>query len=106
MIPYTRTILTPPTPDQHHRMLLDIVPFPGYVRRDHSPSRQTHSSSLSFGGIGLLGPRDADFEADTFEFRRADRGEGRGDCFAGALASTTALGEEKTVSVCLEGGWR
>lgn len=92
MIPHTRTILTPATADQHHRVLLHVVALPGDVARHDAARTQPHTRRLAFRRVGLLGLGDADFEADAFELRGLDVVEGRGDGLAGALRDAAALG--------------
>lgn len=65
MIPYPGTILRPAPPDQHHAVLLHIVPLSGYVRRDHAPGAQPYPARLAFPGVGLLGLGNADLQADA-----------------------------------------
>ncbi len=66
MISHTRTILTPATSHQYHGMLLHIVSLARNITRHYSPCAQPHSGGFPFCGIGFLGLRDTDFEADTF----------------------------------------
>jgi hypothetical protein len=68
MIPHTRTILTPSTPNQHHRMLLHIMSLSRNITRHHPPGTQPHPRCLPLCGIGFLGFCDPYFEADAFEF--------------------------------------
>jgi len=60
------------------------MPFARYIRRDDPAGAQPDSGDLALAGIGLLGLRGADFEADAFEAGVLGRGERGGDGFEGA----------------------
>lgn len=91
MIPHTGTILTASAADKHDTVLLNVVALAGNVGRDMAARAETHTSSLTLSGIGLLGPLNTDFEADTLLLRALRIGEGRRDGVASALASSDFL---------------
>lgn len=93
LVPHTGTILRPPTPDQHHAVLLDVVPLTGNVCGDGLAGRQAHTCRLAFARVWFLGPRDADFDAYAFSLRVLASCQGRGDGVARAAGFATALGE-------------
>lgn len=104
MIPHTGTILRPAAPHEHHAVLLDVVPLAGDVGRDDGARRELDTRRLALARVGLLGPDDADAEADALERGAVRVGEGRGDGVAGALALADAA--EDLVEGCLRGGRR
>jgi len=54
-------------------MLLHIMSFAWYVRRDDTSTGQAHTTSFAFAGIRLLRPGDADFEADAAHAGAVDK---------------------------------
>jgi hypothetical protein len=94
MIPHTGTVLTASATHQHHAMLLDVVALSRDVRRDGPARAQPDTSRLALARVGLLGARDADFEADALALRGEDFREGRGDGVARSLGFTAALDRE------------
>jgi hypothetical protein len=72
-------------------MLLHIMSFPGYIRRNNSPSTQPHSRSFPLCGVRFLGSCNADFETDAFELCGVDGRERWRDGFAGFLWDAAAL---------------
>ena len=99
MIPHAGTILTPPASNQHHAVLLHIVPFPGDIRRDDPAGAEAHLGRLALAGVGLLGLRDPDFEADAFHLGTPDHGGGEG----AALFLRPAAPVPDLVEGCVEG---
>jgi hypothetical protein len=91
MIPHTRTILTSPASDKYYTMLLDIMPFTRYIRRNNSPRTQPHSRRFPFCRIGFLGLRDPDFQTHAFELWSIDIAERWRDGFSYALLFPAAL---------------
>lgn len=91
MIPHTRAILTPAPSNQDHRMLLYIMSLPRNITRHDPPRTKPHSRCFPFCRIGLLGFRDADFDADAFELGGVDVAEGWGDGFSSSLGDAAAL---------------
>lgn len=47
-------VLGPPPLHQHHVVFLQVVPFPGNKHHCFLPIRETHTSALSVGRVGLL----------------------------------------------------
>jgi hypothetical protein len=91
MIPHTGTILTTSSAHQHHAVLLDVVALAGDIGGDRTSGRQPHTGGLALARVGLLGPRDADLEADSLPLRGKDLGQGGGDGVAGSLGFPAAL---------------
>jgi len=91
MVPHTGTVLTPAAAHQHDRVLLDVVPLSGDVGGDGPPRGEPDTGRLALARVGLLGPRDADLEADALALRGEDLREGRGDGVAGSLGFAAAL---------------
>src|SRR4029453_8417703 len=54
LVPNTGQILHPPPADQHHRVLLQVVPNTGDVRGDLNPGRQPDTSDLPQRRVRLL----------------------------------------------------
>ncbi len=90
MIPHTRTVLTPPAPYHHHRVLLYIVSLTRYITTHNPAITKSNFRSLSLTRIGFFGFRDTDFETDTFHFGPANHGGGEGAAFFLGTAGATA----------------
>lgn len=91
MIPHTGTILTPAPSNQHHRMLLHIMPLSRNITRYNPPGAKPHSCCFPFCRVRFLGFGDADFETDTFEFGGVDVAESWGDGFTCSLGDAASL---------------
>jgi len=63
--PYTRQVLRATSPDEHHAVLLEVVPLSGYVRLEDLPRREPHARDLAFRRVGLLGLRGEDLHDDA-----------------------------------------
>ena len=100
MIPHTRTILTPPTSDQYHAVLLYIVTLAWYIRRDDPSTAESDFRCLALARIGLFGFRDADFETHAFHLRTIFHG-GR---FRAARFLRLARGFADLIEGCAEDG--
>lgn len=90
MISHTRTILRTSTTHQDDAVLLNIVALAGEVRSDEGARGKLDTGRLALARVGLLGPDDADTQADSLEDRAPRVGEGRRDGVAGALALADA----------------
>ena len=90
MVPHTRTILRPPTSDEHDTVLLDVVTLAGDVRRNDVPAAQLDTGNLALSGVGLLGTHDTDTQAHALLRRALRGGQGRGGGVARALALAAA----------------
>jgi hypothetical protein len=78
MIFHARAIVGRPSANQHDAVLLDIVSLARDGGRDLPSIREPYTGRLSFARVGLLGARNADFEADSLHLgaaagRREDR---------------------------------
>lgn len=91
MVPHTGTILTPPTAQEHHGMLLHIVALTGDIRRDDTARTQTHTRRLALSRIGFLGLGRADLETDALERWAVRRRERRRHRLALGLRNSTSL---------------
>jgi hypothetical protein len=87
----TGQVLRPPAADKHDAVLLDIVALARDDGRDLAAIGEPHTSSLALAGVGLLGTRDAYFEADAFHLGAAGAGEDGRDGSSGLLALAAAL---------------
>lgn len=99
MISHSRTILRPSTPDNNNTVLLHVVPLPRNITRHYPARAQPHPTRLPLARIRLLGPRDADFEADTFHGGAVY--EGWRGLFAQGLRLAAAA--EDLVECCMRG---
>lgn len=91
MISHPWTILTSPSSNKHHRMLLHIMTLSRNITRNHSASTQSNSRRLPFCGIGLLGLGDPNFQTDAFQFGGEHVAEGGRDGFTCALSFSASL---------------
>src|SRR4051812_22902471 len=65
VIAHTRKVLNATAADEHHRMLLEVVPFPRDVRRDLLLIGQTDARDFAESGVRLLRRHRPDLGADT-----------------------------------------
>src|SRR5262249_759564 len=63
LIADAREVLHAPTPDEHDRVLLQVVPDPGDVGRHLEPVGEPDAGHLAEGRVRLLGRRGVDADA-------------------------------------------
>lgn len=91
LVSHAGTILRSPSSHQDDTVLLNVVTLARDKSRYDLSARQSHTGCLSFARIGLLGPGDADLDADALHLRRALFGESGRHGMAGSLGFPTAL---------------
>jgi len=69
---HTRTILRSASSDQHHRMLLYVVPFSRNVCRNDRPTAQSYSSNFPLSRVWLLRLCSSHAQAHAFHLRSVD----------------------------------
>src|SRR5438034_11557539 len=65
VVPNAREVLHATPADEHHRVLLQVVPDAGNVRGDLDLAGQPHARDLSQRGVGLLRSGGVDAHADA-----------------------------------------
>lgn len=90
-VPHTGTILGAPAAHEHDAVLLDVVALSRNVRGDGFARRQTHTRRLTLARVGLLGPRNADFDAHAFALRIFAASQGGRDGVTGSSFFTASL---------------
>lgn len=76
MVSHTGTILGPPTADQNHTVLLDVVSLAGDVRRHDLAVGQAHLGGLALARVGFLGLGDSHLQAHPLHLGTVLGGEG------------------------------
>lgn len=104
MISHTRTILTPPSSNQYHTMLLHIMSFARNITRNHSPCTQSNSGRFTFCRVRFLWFGDSDFQCYALQCWSLDCWQSRGNGFTHGLRSTTAA-TDLVVCCSVGGGW-
>jgi hypothetical protein len=65
VVAYPRQVLYTPATNQHHRVLLQVVPLARNVGRHLNTIGQTNTGNLAKGRVRLLGSSGFDLSADT-----------------------------------------
>src|SRR5215218_1689340 len=72
LVAHARQVLDAPAAHEHDRVLLEVVPLAGDVRRDLHLVGQAHAADLAQGGVRLLRRGRVDARADAAPLRRGD----------------------------------